>query len=80
MEHVYCCTGHELKIPNIVDSQGLYLFDDRGKRFIDLESGVWCISLRHKNERINRSITNQIGSLMHAGFCYSNKILEESSK
>lgn len=39
MEHVYCCTGHELKIPNIVDSQGVYLFDDKGKRFMDLESG-----------------------------------------
>jgi acetylornithine/N-succinyldiaminopimelate aminotransferase len=80
MEHVYCCTGHELKIPNIVDSQGVYLFDDNGKRFMDLESGVWCISIGHKNEQINKTITNQIGSLMHAGFCYSNQILEESSK
>ena len=80
MEHVYTCTGHELKIPNIVDSQGVYLFDDKGKRFMDLESGVWCISIGHKNEQINRTITNQIGSLMHAGFCFSDKILEESSK
>ena len=80
MEHIFCCTGHELKIPNIVDSQGVYLFDDRGKRFMDLESGVWCISIGHNNEQINRTITKQIGSLMHAGFCYSNQILEESSK
>ncbi len=80
MEHVYSCTGHELKIPNIVDSQGVYLFDDKGKRFMDLESGVWCISIGHKNEQVNRAITKQIGSLMHAGFCYSNQILEESSK
>jgi len=80
MEHVYSCTGHELKIPHIVDSQGVYLFDDKGKRFMDLESGVWCISIGHKNDRINRAITKQIGSLMHAGFCYSNQVLEESSK
>lgn len=80
MEHVYTCTGHELKISNIVDSQGVYLFDDKGKRFMDLESGVWCISIGHKNEQINRIITNRIGSLMHAGFCFSNQILEESSK
>jgi acetylornithine aminotransferase len=80
MDHVYSCTGHELKIPNIVGSQGVYLFDDNGKRFMDLESGVWCISVGHRNEQINRTITNQIGSLMHAGFCYSNQILEESSK
>ena len=80
MNHVYSCTGHELKIPNIVNSQGVYLFDDKGRRFMDLESGVWCISIGHKNEQINRIITKQISSLMHAGFCYSNHILEESSK
>lgn len=80
MEHVYCCTGHELKIPNIVDSQGVYLFDDKGRRYIDLESGVWCVSIGHKNKRINEAITKQIGSLIHAGFCYSSEILEESSK
>ena len=67
-------------IPKIVDSQGVYLFDDKGKRYIDLESGVWCISIGHKNERINRAINKQIGSLMHAGFFYSHKVLEESSK
>lgn len=80
MEHVYSCTGHELKIPNIVDSEGAYVFDDKGKRFMDLESGVWCISVGHKNKRINGTITKQIDSLMHAGFCYSNQILEESAK
>jgi len=80
MEHVYCCTGHELKIPNIVDSRGVYLFDDRGKRFMDLESGVWCISVGHKNERVSKAVIKQMDSLMHAGFCYSNQILEEASK
>jgi acetylornithine aminotransferase len=80
MEHVYCCTGHELKIPNIVDSLGVYLFDDKGNRFMDLESGVWCISLGHKNGKVNGTIAKQMGSLMHAGFCYSNPILEKSSK
>ena len=80
MEHIYNCTGHKLKIPNIVDSQGVYLFDARGNRYIDLESGVWATSLGHNNKEINSVITNQINTLMHAGFCYSNVILEESAK
>ena len=80
MEHVYNCTGHELKLPNIVDSQGVYLIDNKGKCFMDLESGVWCISIGHKNDRINKTIAKQIGTLMHAGFCYSNPNLEESSE
>jgi acetylornithine/N-succinyldiaminopimelate aminotransferase len=80
MEHVYCCTGHDLKIPNIVASRDVYLYDDKGKRYIDLESGVWCVSLGHRSERVNTTIREQIGSLMHAGFCYSNQILEKASK
>lgn len=80
MEHVFFCTGHELKIPNIVKSEGLYLYDEQGKGYMDLESGVWCTSIGHNNAEINRIIKNQIDSLMHAGFCYSNEILENSAK
>ncbi len=80
MEHVFFCTGHELKIPNIVKSDGLYLYDEQGKSYMDLESGVWCTSIGHNNAEINRIIKNQIDSLMHAGFCYSNEILENSAK
>lgn len=80
MENIYNCTGHELKIPNIVDSQGMYLFDEYGKRYMDLESGVWCTAIGHKNKRINDIINKQINSIMHAGFCYSNEILQEAAK
>ncbi len=80
MKNVYLCTGHELKIPNVVDSRGVYLFDEKGKRYMDLESGVWCVSVGHKNERVCRAISNQLDSLMHAGFCYGNQIVDESAK
>ena len=80
MEHVFFCTGHELKIPNIVKSEGLYLYDEQGKGYMDLESGVWCTSIGHGNADINGIITNQIDALMHAGFCYSNEIIEKSAK
>ena len=49
MEHILFCTGHELKRPDIAKSDGLYLYDGQGKRFMDLESGVWCASLGHNN-------------------------------
>jgi acetylornithine aminotransferase len=63
-----------------VNSQGVYLIDEHGKRYMDLESGVWCISLGHKNKRINETITRQIDSIIQAGFCYSNEILEKSAQ
>ena len=80
MKNVLNCSGHELKIPDIVDSDGIYVFDVSGKRYMDLESGVWCTSLGHKNEFVNRAINHQIESLMHAGFCYSSEIVDEAAK
>ncbi|MCP4433712.1 MAG: aminotransferase class III-fold pyridoxal phosphate-dependent enzyme [Gammaproteobacteria bacterium] len=80
MDNVLNCSGHDLKIPNIVDSEGVYLFDENGKQYMDLESGVWCTALGHKNSRINKVINSQIKSIMHAGFCYSSEILDEAAK
>ncbi|XPV69376.1 MAG: aspartate aminotransferase family protein [Halarcobacter sp.] len=80
MESILNCTGHELKIPNIVKSDGVYLFDANEKRYMDLESGVWCTSLGHKNRRINGVIKEQIDQIMHAGFCYSSEIVDKAAK
>ena len=80
MKNVLNCTGHELKIPNVVDSEGVCLFDENGRRYMDLESGVWCTALGHKNNRINGIIKKQIDSIMHAGFCYSNETLDEAAR
>ncbi len=79
MGKVFNCTNHSLEIPNVVSSDGIYLFDDKGKRYMDLESGVWCTSLGHRNDRINDIIKKQIGSVMHAGFCYASDIVEEAA-
>ena len=45
MRSVLNCTGHKLKLPHIVDSDGAWLVDDRGNRYLDLESGVWFTPL-----------------------------------
>lgn len=79
MKHIYKCTGHELMIPNIVDTQGVYVFDENGKRYMDLESGVWCTSIGHNNPVVNTAIKQQIESILHAGFCYSSDIVQEAA-
>ena len=79
MSKVYNCTNHSIEISNVVSCNGIYLSDDKGKRYMDLESGVWCTSLGHGNARINDLIRKQIGAFMHAGFCYSGDILEEAA-
>ncbi len=80
MSNVLNCTGHELKLPDIVDSDGAYLFDDRGNRYLDLESGVWCTPLGHKSANVNAAITRQINSIAHAGFCYSSDVVEDAAR
>jgi len=80
MEHIYNCTGHDLLIPDVVDSEGVYLVDQAGKRYMDLESGVWCASVGHKNERVNAVIKDQLDRVIHAGFCYANPKNESAAE
>ncbi len=80
MKNVLNCTGHDLKIPNIVDSNGIYVIDENGKRYLDLESGIWCTSLGHNHAGINAVINKQINAIMHTGFCYSSAIVDEAAK
>ena len=80
MRHIYNCTGHELKLPAIVESRGIYLTDHAGKRYVDLESGVWCTALGHNHPRIAAVIREQMDSLMHAGYCYSHPVVDRAAE
>lgn len=80
MTYVLNTTSHQLKLPNIVDSAGAYVFDDAGKRYLDLESGVWCTPQGHKNAAVNAVIMRQINSISHVGFCYSSGVVEDAAK
>ena len=80
MKYILDCTGHQLLIPNIVKSDGVYLYDSDGKCYMDLESGVWRTALGHKNIRINAAIKDQVDRIMHVGFCYSNEIVDKAAE
>jgi len=62
-------------LPDIVRAENCYLFDEDGKRYVDLESGVWCTSIGHGNPRILRTIQEQAARIGHAGYAYSNGIV-----
>lgn len=80
MKNIIWTSGHQLKLDNIVDSDNCYIFDSNGKRYIDLESGVWCTSVGHNNKRVNQVIANQIGKITHTGFIYCHPIISEVSE
>ena len=68
MRSVLNCTGHDLLCPNAVDSDGPYVIDDKGKRDLHLESGVWRVPLGHKNRRVNAAMARQADASAHTSF------------
>ena len=80
MKHIIWSIGHTLELKDIVRAENCYLYDSKGKRYVDLESGVWCTSVGHSNPRVNNAIQSQINKISHTGFCYSNPIIEKTAQ
>lgn len=80
MDSILDCTGHKLLIPNMLESKGGYIYDADGRQYMDLASGIWCTSLGHGNKRINNAIKEQVDRIMHTGFCYSAKVVDNAAK
>lgn len=54
--------------PVIVKGEGVYLFDENGKKYIDAISSWWVNLFGHANKRINAAIKEQIDTLEHVIF------------
>lgn len=78
--HLLWYPGHELLVPDIVRAEGCHLYDSRGKKYVDLESGVWCTSVGHAHPRVLRVLAEQAARFAHAGFNYSGAVVEESAQ
>ena len=79
MKHVLECTGNEMLITDLERAEGYYLYDAKGKKYIDFESGVWSMALGHNNPHLNEAMKNQIDKIMHLGFRYTNKLVETAA-
>ncbi len=79
MEHIVWSTGHELLLEDIVRANNCELYDTKGKKYIDLESGVWCTSVGHCNPRINAVLSSQMEKIIHTGFNYCSPVIEEAA-
>jgi acetylornithine/N-succinyldiaminopimelate aminotransferase len=79
LSHLFWYPGHELILNDIVRAENCYLYDARGKRYLDLESGVWCTSIGHGHPRILRVLGEQAAKHGHTGFCYTNPLVEETA-
>jgi acetylornithine/N-succinyldiaminopimelate aminotransferase len=71
--------GHDVLLEDVVRGEGCYLYDSNGKRYVDLESGVWCTSLGHGHPRILKTLREQAARIAHNGFIYASPIVEEAA-
>jgi acetylornithine/N-succinyldiaminopimelate aminotransferase len=72
--------GHEVLLTNIVRAENCSLFDAQGKRYVDLESGVWCATIGHGNPRVRQAMTDQAARLAHTGFNYTSETVEDAAR
>lgn len=80
MTHIIWYPGNELLIGDIVRAENCHIYDSQGKKYIDLESGVWCTSVGHAHPRILRVLTEQAARIAHTGFGYSSGVVEVSAR
>jgi acetylornithine/N-succinyldiaminopimelate aminotransferase len=80
MGHLLWYPGHDIRLLDIVRAENCRLYDAQGKTYIDLESGVWCTSVGHGHPRVVRALTEQAGRIAHTGYCYSNRVVEETAQ
>lgn len=66
------------KLPRIVRGQGSYLFDDKGKRYLDGSGGPAVFSLGHGHAEVNAAITRQLNAVAFGyRYLFSSNALEE---
>lgn len=80
MNHIIWYPGHDLIIKDIVRAENCYLYDSTGKKYVDLESGVWCTSIGHGHRRIRKIMAEQAALNSHSGFNYTNEIVEDCAR
>jgi 4-aminobutyrate aminotransferase-like enzyme len=51
-QDLFCARSERTDLPTIVGGEGLYLFDDRGRRILDVCSGPFLANLGQGNERV----------------------------
>ena len=56
----------EKGFPNIVRGEGIYLFDDQDRRYVDIVSSWWACALGHGHPRLVEAIARQARELPHS--------------
>ncbi|HEY0379561.1 MAG TPA: aspartate aminotransferase family protein [Pyrinomonadaceae bacterium] len=57
----------------LVRGEGMYVWDDKGDRYLDCFGGVLTVSVGHANPKVNAAIIEQVKTISHTSTLYCNK-------
>src|SRR4051812_8618591 len=57
----------------LVRGEGMYVWDDKGDRYLDCFGGVLTVSIGHANPQVNAAIIEQVKTISHTSTLYCNK-------
>jgi len=77
MKHILKC--HPILKTDFIKGEGCYLYDGKGKSYLDCESGLWCSALGHSHARITETIGRQSGQLINIGFRWGTQEIEQAA-
>lgn len=62
------------RYPLVIErGEGCWLYDENGKRYLDLIAGIACVSVGHGNEYVAERISEQTRKLMHVSNLFYTK-------
>lgn len=64
----------------ITDGHMQYLFDEKGRRYLDAFAGIVTVSVGHCHPKVNAAITEQTARLQHTTTIYLNHQIAEYAK
>ena len=70
------------RYPIVLDhGEGVYLYDTEGKKYLDLNSGQFCVALGHSNDKILSKIFEKSYNVVHtASNIYTDEVAECSNQ
>lgn len=79
MSQLINSTHYPMLEEKIVKADGIFVYNEDHKKFYDLESGVWCLPLGHNHKAVNQAMIDQLNSISHVGYLYSNHIIDDAA-
>jgi len=71
---------HPLENIQFVRASNAHVWDSKGRRYTDFESGLWCAALGHGHQSLSKVLCNQLGELMHTGKRFTNELAEVAAR